>query len=177
MSRDDKQDIKDRGEYLLDYVLLDPNKYRPVLGSYLDNDTFFGRLIRWHERGEASHSSIIFVDKTTSEAVLEIHAAEGWGVVATEPGVLAHKNGRVEMRRVLDSPATSTALRKLRPRLGDDYEKPKGFVTKSRMEDPTKWFCSELADDIFDLQNCPSCYVSPVWARRSPKAKEIIGEI
>jgi hypothetical protein len=177
MKRDARQSILDDGEYALALVSLQPDKYLCVSGHYLSNDTFFGRLIRWWERGESSHSSNIFIDKNTLHPVLEVHALEGWGVIATRVGVLAHKNCTIELRRIVDAPDAKACLKILVPLIGADYEKPLGFITKSREDDESVWFCSELQDHLFNLQNCKSCLVSPPWARRSDKAREVIGEI
>jgi hypothetical protein len=177
MNKELREAILQDGRDALELVLLSPSKYTCVSGHYLDNDTFFGRLIRWQQRGESSHSSIVFLEKRTLTPALEIHALEGWGVIATEPAVLAHEGARVELRSVTGGPASRAALDVLIPLLGKKYEKPYGFVTKSRREDPTRFFCSELQNRVFKLQNCPDCFVSPPWAKRSPKAMKVIGEI
>ncbi len=177
MNAERKRTISLGGAVGLQLVKKEPDLYMCVLGSYLDNDTIFGRLIRWHQSGDASHSSIIFINKQTALPILEIHALEGWGVIATRPGVLGREGARVEMREVESAPTAQEALDVLIPRLGMKYEKPRGFITKSRREDPTRWFCSELVNDLFKLQNCPSCFVSPPWARRSMQATHRIGEV
>ena len=177
MNKEAREAIEEDGKYALELVGLAPSRYKCVLGSYLNNNTFFGKLIRWWERGEASHTSIIFIDKKSKLPVLEIHALEGWGVIATYPAALAKKGAVVELRAVRGSPSAREGLEQLTPLLGAKYEKPYGFVTKDRDEDMGRWFCSELGNWFFNLQNCRHCLVSPPWARRSSKATEVVGSI
>jgi len=165
------------GDRKLDLVHANPERYIACLGSYLNNRTIFGALVRLQQRGEASHSSVVVLEKETLKPVLEFHALEGWGLIATEPSVLGKEGAILEIREVEDAPDVSEVLIGTLPILGADYEKPFGFVTKSRRTNPFKWFCSEYANMIFELQNCFDFLVSPPWARRSPKAKKVLARI
>ena len=162
------------GQRLLDVVHAWPERYIACLGSYLHNRTLFGALIRFQQRGEASHSSVVILEKATMLPTLEFHALEGWGLIATEPGVLGREGAILEIRAVDDAPPVAEVLIGTLPILGAAYEKPLGFVTKSRRTNPFKWFCSEYANMIFELQNCFDFLVSPPWARRSSKAKNVV---
>ncbi len=165
------------GDRRLDLVHANPEQYTACLGSYLNNRTIFGALIRFQQRGEASHSSVVILEKETLKPILEFHALEGWGLIATEPSVLGKEGAILEIREVEDAPDVATVLMDTLPILGSDYEKPHGFVTKSRQTNPFKWFCSEYANMIFRLQNCFHFLVSPPWARRGAKAKTVLARI
>ena len=165
------------GTRLLDIVHAWPERYIACLGSYLNNRTLFGALIRFQQRGEASHSSVVILEKETLKPTLEFHALEGWGLIATEPSVLGKERAILEIREVMDAPDVFEVLIETIPILGADYEKPLGFVTKSRRTNPFKWFCSEYANMVFELQNCFDFLVSPPWARRSPKAKRVLARM
>ena len=169
--------VKAHGEIALALVRANPSQYIPTLGSYLKNDTFFGILNRWHQRGDASHSSCVFIDKNTCQEVVEVHALEGWGVIVTVPGFLGKKGAVLELRGVFDGPTTEEVLLKIDKVLGAKYQKPFGFITKTRKDDPLLWFCSELQNHFFQLQRCDNLFVSPVWARRSPLAEIVIKRI
>jgi len=169
--------ILEEGNRRMEIVHAHPERHIACLGSYLNNRTLFGALIRLQQRGEASHSSVVILEKETLKPVLEFHALGGWGLIATEPGVLGREGAVLEIREVEDAPDVSEVLIGTLPILGADYEKPLGFVTKSRRTNPFKWFCSEYANMIFKLQNCFDFLVSPPWARRSPKAKKVLARV
>jgi len=177
MNKREKEKVLAVGRSLLTEVSLHPNAYYIALGSYLNNQTLFGKLIRWHQRCEASHSSIVFVRKGTNTPALEIHALEGWGVIATDVGALGKSGATLELRAVDGVADAGVVLERVCNLIGSKYQKPVGFITKSRADDFTRWFCSELANCAFNLQNCANHLVSPAWARRSPKASKIIAEI
>jgi len=173
----DKCKVLRTGRTLLAEVSLHPDDYFATLGSYLNNDTFFGKLIRWWERGDASHSSIVFVRKDTGVPALEIHALEGWGVIATEVGVLGKEGAVLELREVEGAEPAKSLLDVLIPLIGRKYQKPLGFITKKREDDQWLWFCSELANHVLKLQNCADHLVSPPWARRSSRALKVFKRV
>ena len=179
MNKAEKKKIIDAGMLALDDVRLHPDDYEVMLGCYCRTNSLFSKVIIWWTRADpdtgSSHLSHVFIHKSTGLPVTEIHALEGFGVVPTVFADTAREESVIVVRRVQNAPTTEEVLKKWCPRLGSKYQKPFGFVTKSRRDDPDKWFCSEACDDTFDLQNRPSVFVSPIWGAASPKAKEKYG--
>ena len=179
MKKSEKKKITNAGILALDDVRLHPDDYEVMLGCYRRTDSLFSRAIIWWTQADpdsgVSHLSHVFVHKATGLPLVEIHALEGFGVVPTVFGATVTGNRVITIRRVQGAPTTKEVLDKWYPRLGLKYQKPFGFVTKSRKDDPNRWFCSEACDDTFNLQNRPSHLVSPVWGAASPKAKKTYG--
>ena len=175
LDKPENQLILKIGKALFEEVQRHPDDYFAVLASHLHTPSFFGKCIRWWERDPRSHSKTTYIHKATGLPYVDIHALEGWGVIASAPDAFVLDSTVCEYRIVRDAPSTQELLKKQVKKLGKDYQKPRGFVTKSREDDPNKWFCSESADDDFDLQNCRSVFVSPAWAARSDKVRTIYG--
>ena len=88
-----------------------------------------GRLISFFGNGPISHVSFVFPKPTDI------------GVMA-RPGEYRYIDCTLEEYRTMVAFAFST--------VGSKYDKPgiMGFVTRKRMEDPEKWFCSENLSTI-----------------------------
>jgi len=149
-----------------------------VLGTHLHTSSLFGALIRWFERSEGSHSKLTAIHKATGQPYVDLHALEGWGGgVCTVPDLFVTGKTACEYRMVQDCPKTKAIVEEFLELMhGTKYERPFGFVTKSRKNDPDKWFCSEATTRLLGkLQNCDDALVSPPWARRSIRCASIYG--
>ena len=171
MNKHDKMVIKSEGLRLFYEVERHPDKFFPVLGCHLNSQTLFGKLIRWWERGDASHLKTTYIHKATGLPFVDVHALEGWGYIASEPEAFVKDGCVCEYRIIRDHRPVEELIAIQRKRLPCKYQRPFGFITKSRKDNPDKWFCSEDADDLHDLQNCESVFVSPPWGRRSDKCR------
>lgn len=177
MNKHEKMVIKSDGLRLLYEVERHPNEYFPVLGSHLNSQTIFGKLIRWQQRGDASHSKTTYIHKATGLPFVDVHSLEGWGYIASAPDAFVRGKTIVEYRLIKNHLPVEELIAKQMKRIGCKYQRPYGFATKSRKDNPFIWFCSEDVDDCHDLQNCESYLVSPPWARRSDKCREVYGRL
>ena len=183
MNKHKKMAIKVEGLRRFYEVERHPEDFFPVLGSHLHSETLFGALIRWHQRGDASHSKTTYIHKASGQPFVDVHSLEGWGYIASEPEAFLKGDTICEYRRIKGCRTVSRLIAIQRQRLGSRYEKPLAFVRtlgwipSARKNDPLRWWCSEDVDDLHDLQNCDSCYVSPPWARRSDKCRNIYGTL
>ena len=175
MNKLEKMAEKAKGLRLFYEVEAHPDDYFPVLGCHLNSQTLFGKLIRWWERGDASHLKTTYINKATGIPYVDVHALEGWGYVATEPDLFVTGKTICEYRLIENHKPVAELIEIQRKRLGTKYQRPLGFVTKSRRDNPEIWFCSEDANDLHDLQNCESVFVSPPWGRRSNRVRVVYG--
>ena len=179
MNKAEKHKIKQAGLLALQDVELHPDRYEAMLGVYSGSIAFFSKIIVWFTRGQkgkgAHHTSTVYVHKDTGVPVAETHSLEGWGVIATEFGALCNEPTTITVKRVSGVEPPQAIYERNLPRFGAGYQFPWGFFTKRRSDNPDKWFCSELSNDNFKLQDCLNLLVSPFWANASPKAKEVYG--
>ena len=179
MKKKQKKLVKRKGLFALRDVELHPDGYECMLGVYSGNVGIYSKVIVWFTRGDKlngpTHTSTVYVHKETGVPVAETHAYEGWGVFASEFGALCNEHTTLTVKRVKGVEPTQTILEKNLPILGAKYQMPWGFFTKTRSDNPDKWFCSEKSNMNFGLQNCLNLLVSPLWANASPKAEEVYG--
>jgi len=169
--------VKSDGLRLLYEVERHPENFFPVLGCHLNSPTTFGKLIRFFERGDASHLKTTYIHKATGLPYVDVHPLEGWGYIASEPHFFIKDGCVCEYRLIRDHRPVEELVAIQLKRIGTKYQRPYGFITKSRKDNPLIWFCSEDADDLHDLQNCESVLVSPPWGRRSDKCREVYGTL
>lgn len=105
---------------------------------------FISRLIRWQQRTDVSHISIVDNDDWI------IEAREGHGVVRNRTLTEARKNARVDvMVAMVTQEQRDVALEWAKTQLGKsyDYLSVLRFVSRrqSASKENGKWFCSELA--------------------------------
>lgn len=106
------------------------------------------RLIRWQQRGEWSHASVIL----RSGAVIESREFIG---VRQLPKLTAAKGEFIQVFNVECTDEQADAIEAfLQKQVGKKYDYPMvfGFVSRSTKEgrdSEGKWFCSELAFDAF----------------------------
>ena len=180
MNKAEKLAIKTRGRELLRQVEANPEDYECMLGCYCGSNALFSRLIRWWTKTDpeegASHLSTVYVHRGTGIPFCETHALEGHGVIATDFGAVCNDSTTVIVRRVRGGLPTERILAKNIPILGCKYQMPVfEFVSRSRKDDPNKWFCSEKCNMNFDLQNRLNVLVSPAWGAASDKVRVIYG--
>lgn len=133
-----------------------------------------GRIIDWFTNGEnTSHVSLVFPRRMSdwSYVLWEVEADSKEGVIGHKHSVWKREGEyryvdlyEYEYRILL---ATALGM------VGKQYDKPGilGFVTRTRREDPNRWFCSELVAYIMrkaghQLSYKPSWKVTPAdcWA-------------
>ena len=180
MNKEEKRHIILEGYSLLRVVEANPDDYEVMLGCYT-RSSLFGNVIGWYtqsDKRQAIHVSDVYVHKETGIPFVEIHALLGYGVVPTPFGAVAKEGQTLEIRRVAGVRPTAEILSSDIPKLSTkagSYQKPLHFVTKSRADDPNKWFCSEKCNNTLRLQNRADHLCPPVWLQCSPLAKEVYG--
>ena len=122
-----------------------------------------GRFISWFNNGPISHVSFIFPKATDVGKTMlwEIEADSKAGVIEhphdvdTRKGDYRYIDCTIEECRKMSAFAMSL--------VGKKYDKPGilGFVTRTRMEDPDKWFCSELLAAVTASGDHPLSYRHP----------------
>ena len=129
-----------------------------VMGYYPKN--FFGRFEVWFcnaiGRDAASHVSFLFPKSTDigAQVLTEIEAITP--VIVEHPFRPKTSKGLMYYCDVTEQ-EFRTMVNVARSLVGRDYDKPGilGFVTRSRKQDPTKWFCSELVSHVFKMGGHP----------------------
>ena len=124
-----------------------------------------GRFIDWFTHGEnTSHVSIIFPKmlNETSFVLWEVEADSKKGVIGHRHNVW-DRDGEyryVDLMEYEYRILGATALKLV----GKKYDKPGiiGFVTRTRREDPARWFCSELVAHVLRKAGKPLSY-KPSW--------------
>ena len=180
MKKEAKHKIVQEGYELLRIVEANPDDYEVMLSSYT-RSSLIGKIIGWWTQADklqAIHVSDVYVHKDTHTPFVEIHAMLGYGVVPTPFGALAKDETTIEVRRVHGVRPTAEILASDIPKLStkaDSYQKPFHFVTKSRKDNPNKWFCSEKTNNTLRLQNRADHLCPPVWLQCSPLATEVYG--
>lgn len=180
MNKKDKRKIVLEGYELLRIVESHPEEYEVMLGCYT-RSSLIGKLIGWYTQAskpQSIHVSDVYVHLDTHTPFVEIHALLGYGVVPTPFGAVAKDKTTIEIRRVQGVRPTAQILAADIPKLStkaDSYQKPFHFVTKSRTDDPNKWFCSEKCNNTLRLQNREDHLCPPVWLQCSPLAEELYG--
>ena len=125
-----------------------------------------GRLISWfNNSGGISHVPTLIYSRTVdlgSKVLWEIEADSKKGVIGHEHDKAARSGDyyycevTIEQYRMIVAAAEGL--------VGKRYDKPgiMGFVTRKRMEDPERWFCSESQAHVMEQGGMPISR-KPAW--------------
>lgn len=142
--------------------------------AFFKQDTLIGRLIRFFTWGKYSHVALILEDGRVIDSYPRLGVSIRSVDLSDADIYYIDLPGNIKRKILAD----------IKAQIGKkyDYRGVIGFLSRSKAEDPNRWFCSELIFEIFRrngvvLLNAPSYKVSPTLLSYSPLLKRCLNAI